>query len=105
MFTPEGDLEGGKKKVKKALSTLMTMSKFARDNILVLKVNANKCSFLRGSFEVCPHGELWLIAMWLSRENTSFDCVAGYVSCCHSWGAGKVADDESRRCSSITMGL
>lgn len=103
MFTPEGDLEG--KKVKKPLSTLMTMSKFARDNIFVLKVNANKCLFLRGSFEVCPHEEPWLIAMWLSSENTSCDCVAGDVSCSHSWGADKVRDDESRRCFSITINL
>lgn len=93
------------KKIKKALSTLITMSKFARDNISVLKVNANKCSFLQGSLEVCPHGELWLIAMWLSSENTSCDCVAGDVSCSHSWRAEKVADDESRRCFSITINL
>lgn len=45
MFTLEGDLGG-----KKAFSTLRTMRKFARDNILALKVNANKYSFLQGNF-------------------------------------------------------
>lgn len=35
---------------KKAFSTLRTMRKFVRDNILALKVNANKYSFLQGNF-------------------------------------------------------
>lgn len=63
MFTPEVDLE---KKKKKAFPTFMTMRTFARDNILALKVNANKCSFLQESFEVCRHDMLWIIALWFS---------------------------------------